>query len=203
MAKQKKAKTEDARGPRSARAVVKRMAEPARRGDGENGGVENLDKVRDILFGSQMRDNDRRFGRVEEKVVKETTDLREEMRKRMESLEAFLRKETQSVLERLKSEQAQRAEAVKEVAQELKETSKAFQVRAGELQEQTAEAQREMRQEILDQSKVLRDELQLARADGATELERASSDLRAQKLDKAALADLLTEMAARLNEQAE
>ncbi|MDP9174781.1 MAG: hypothetical protein M3O30_13090 [Planctomycetota bacterium] len=181
---------------------VKRVVEAARR-DGDNGGVENLDKVRDILFGSQLRDTERRFGRVEERVVKETTDLREEMRKRMESLEAFLRKETQSVLERLKTEQSQRIEAVKEVAVELKETTKSVQLRATELQETIAEAQRELRQEILDQSKALRDELQLARADVTAELDRTAGELRLQKLDKAALSDLLTEMAARLSEQAE
>src|SRR5271166_1295950 len=73
-----------------------------------NGGVENLDKVRDILFGSQMRDNERRFARLEERVLKESTEVREEGRKRLESLEAFVRKEVQSLVERVKNEQTQR-----------------------------------------------------------------------------------------------
>src|SRR5579862_7083222 len=77
-------------------------------GNEPEGGVENLDKVRDILFGSQMRDADRRFGKIEERFSKETGDLRDDTRKRLESLEAFARKEIQSVLERIKNEQAQR-----------------------------------------------------------------------------------------------
>ncbi len=34
-------------------------------------GTGNLEKVRDILFGAQMRDYDRRFARLEERLVKE------------------------------------------------------------------------------------------------------------------------------------
>src|SRR6187551_111575 len=34
----------------------------------------NLDKVRDLLFGGQMRDYDRKFARLEERLVKETAD---------------------------------------------------------------------------------------------------------------------------------
>ncbi len=107
----------------------------------------------------------------------------------------------QSVLERLKAEQTQRAENDKELASELKEAAKAFQARATELQDAISENARELRQEILDQSKVLRDELQASRLDAAAELERTAGELRTQKLDKAALADLLTEMAARLSEE--
>ena len=49
-----------------------------------NGGAENadrpgnVDKIRDILFGSQMRDYDKKFARIEERLLKETADLREE-----------------------------------------------------------------------------------------------------------------------------
>jgi hypothetical protein len=184
--------------------TAKRPPEAARRTNGEaeaSPGVENLDKVRDILFGSQMRDNERRFGRLEERLAKEATDLRDETRKRLDSLEAYVRKELQTLLERLKAEQTQRNEGDKELATELKEAAKALQARATELADSAAEAQRELRQEILDQSKVMRDELQAARLDGATELERTASDLRSQKIDKAALSDMFTEMAARLSEE--
>jgi len=201
MAKQSK-KTRNAADVQTDRRTVKHP-ETARRGaDGENtSGVENLDKVRDILFGSQMRDNERRFGRLEERLIKETADLRDETRKRLDSLESFIRKEIQSVVERLKVEQVQRGDAVKELAAELKEAIKSFSARATELAEQMAETTRQLRQEMLDQSKALRDELQAGRADAMAQIDAAAGELRAQKLDKAALADLLSQMAARLSEQ--
>ena len=47
----------------------------------EQAGGASLDKVRDILFGVQMRDYDRRFARLEERLVKETADLKDEVKK--------------------------------------------------------------------------------------------------------------------------
>ena len=201
MAKQSK-KSRGSAETQSDTQTLKRPENSRRSNDGENSaGVENLDKVRDILFGSQMRDNERRFGRLEERLIKDTADLRDESRKRLDSLEAFVRKEIQSVVERLKVEQAQRGDAVKEVAGELKEAVKSFSARATELTEQLAEATRELRQEMLDQSKALRDELQAGRADAVAQIDAAAGELRTQKMDKAALADLFSEMAARLGEQ--
>jgi hypothetical protein len=162
-------------------------------------GVENLDKVRDILFGSQLRDNERRFGRLEEQVAKETGEVRDEVRKRLESLEAFVRKEVQSIIDRVKNEQSQRTESLRELAQELKETVKSFQQRATELQDQSTETHREIRQEIQVQGKSLRDELSAARLEAVAQMQQSADELQSQKLDKAAMIDLFTEMAGRLS----
>ena len=153
----------------------------------ERGEVENLDRVRDILFGSQVRDSERRIGKLEELVTKEMADVREDVRKRLEAIEASVRKEVQSLLERLKAEQAQRGEAIKEVLQELKESAKSFQQRCGELQEQSAEAQKALRQEIADQAKSLRGDMLQARAEGVAELQRTSTELRTRMVDRSAL----------------
>jgi hypothetical protein len=50
----------------------------------------NVDKIRDILFGSQMRDYDKRFGRLEERLAKAADALREDLKKRFDSLESFV-----------------------------------------------------------------------------------------------------------------
>lgn len=169
----------------------------------DHSGVENLDKVRDILFGSQIRDNERRFVRLEERVAKETVDVREESRKRLDTVESYLKKEVQSLLERLKSEQTQRADALKDVAADLKQTAKDLQQRTTELQDQLSEAQRELRQEMLEQSKTLGQELQQSRLEAAGELERAAGELRSQKLDRATMAELLMELAAKISQESE
>ena len=59
--------------------------------DGTN--PASLDKVRDILFGNQMRDVERRFARLEERLLKETTDLKDDVRRRLDTLEAYMRRE--------------------------------------------------------------------------------------------------------------
>src|SRR5690349_16058116 len=56
-------------------------AAPQPAADGTN--PASLDKVRDILFGNQMRDVERRFARLEERLIKETADLKEDVRRRL------------------------------------------------------------------------------------------------------------------------
>src|SRR5262245_38596065 len=67
----------------------------------EEPGVANLDRVRDILFGAHMRDYDRRFARLEERLVKETTTLNDEVRRRLTVLEEFVKREAESLAERI------------------------------------------------------------------------------------------------------
>ncbi|MBW4571424.1 MAG: hypothetical protein KME31_26440 [Tolypothrix carrinoi HA7290-LM1] len=53
--------------------------------------INSLDKVRDILFGNQMREVERKFARLEERLIKECTNLRDENRKRLDSLESYFK----------------------------------------------------------------------------------------------------------------
>src|ERR1700722_528307 len=75
----------------------------------------NVDKIRDILFGSQMRDYDKSFGRLEDRLIKDAEALRDEMKRRFESLEAFVQKELESLGQRLKAEKSERGESVKDL----------------------------------------------------------------------------------------
>lgn len=177
-------------------------AAPRKNGDADAGTsptAENLDKVRDILFGAQMRDADRRFLRLEERLGKDLTDVREETRKRLESLEAFAKKEVQSLVERQKSEQGQRTEAVKELMQELRELGKTLSKRADDLEEQHTAGRREIHEELLEQSKGLRDDIVRSQLDLSTALQSAMDELRSEKADRSSLAELFSEMALRLN----
>ena len=145
-----------------------------------------------------MRDQEKRFSRVDERIAKETGDLREEVRKRLDSLEAYVKKEVQSLLERIRNEHEERDEAVKELAQTHKESAKAADKRLSQLDDRLAGAQRDSRQELLDQSKTLRDEIRQSEGSVTAALERSTGELRTEKLDRGALAGLLTEMALRL-----
>src|SRR5262245_13792193 len=78
-------------------------------------GVANLDKVRDILFGAQMRDYDRRFTRLEERMLKEVSDARDDTRRRFDQLENFIRQEIAALGERLRAENQQRSQATEDI----------------------------------------------------------------------------------------
>ena len=75
------------------------------------GGAGNVDKIRDILFGTQMRDYEARFARLEETLVKETVEIRETNRRRFEQMEGFIKRELESLQTRLKSERDERLDS--------------------------------------------------------------------------------------------
>jgi seryl-tRNA synthetase len=161
----------------------------------------NIDKVRDILFGGQMRDYERRFARLEERLVQETAELKDEVRKRLAALDEFIRKEAESLADRIKTEQEERSDATKDLAREQREAAKALEKKAGQLDDALGRAQRELRQQILDLHQRMTDDLRQKTDDVLSRISREAGELRADKADRATLAALLTEMAMRLNNE--
>jgi hypothetical protein len=166
----------------------------------EETGPGNLDKVRDILFGSQMRDLDRRFAKVEERLSRETAELKDDLRRRLDALEQFVRTEIDMLVQRIKAEHDDRTESVAGVSRDLQAASGALDKKIGTVDDQLARAQRELRQQILDVHQRLADDLR-DKMDGVLlRLSGTAEDLRAEKTDRTALAALFTEMAMRLSE---
>jgi DNA repair exonuclease SbcCD ATPase subunit len=161
----------------------------------------NIDKVRDILFGGQMRDYDRRFSRLEERLVQETAELKDDVRRRLTALEQFVKGEAASLADRIKTENDERTDATKDLSRELREQAKAFEKKTGGLDDQIGRVQRELRQQILELHQQLTDDLRRKIEEVLARLGRESAELRHDKTDRATLAALLTEMAMRLNNE--
>ena len=181
------------------------VATPAATGTADSGrpaaevaGAANLDKVRDILFGVQMREFERRFARLEDRLVKETNDLKDDVKKRLEALESYARQESEALAAQIKAEQNSRGEAHRDLSRELNETAKAFERRTSALDEQLAKGQRESRQQLLEQYQRLSEEIRTKMDDVLATLAREAHELRTDKTDRAVLASLLSEMALRL-----
>ena len=160
----------------------------------------NVDKIREIIFGTQMRDYDTKFARVEDRLFKEAADLREDIKRRFASLEAFIKSELAALTEADKTERTERAAAVKELAAEAKDHAKGAEKKATQLEEQSAKAQRELRQLIFDESKRLAEEIEQKHAAAASELGREAREIRGTLTDRHALSDLFAELALRLND---
>ena len=159
----------------------------------------NVDKIRDILFGGQMRDYDKRFSRLEERLTKESAELRAETRRLFETLETFVKKEIEALTERLQAEQQSRETSVQSVSGELRETAKSLDAQLQQSVERATRAQGDLRQQILDQSKSLIDEMVRKHNELAATFAREVAELNHGKTDRAALSALFTEVAMRLN----
>ena len=96
---------------------------------------ESLDKVRDILFGGQMRAVESRLQGIEERLRQEHEALRADFARQVESLDAFIRSEVQILNERLAAERTKRTEELKSLAAEIKEAIRALEKRHVKLEE--------------------------------------------------------------------
>jgi hypothetical protein len=161
----------------------------------------NLDKVRDILFGGQARDYDRRFQRLEERLLKETAELKDDLRKRLSTLEQFVKQETASLADRIKTEHDERTDATKDLARDAREAAKAFEKKTGQIDDLVGKVQRELRQQILEARQSLNDDFRQKIDDVLLRLTQESTELRNEKTDRATLAALLTDMAMRLSSE--
>jgi hypothetical protein len=174
---------------------------PAAQAPSGDAGSGNVDKIRDILFGSNMRDYERRFTRLEEALKKESLDLRETTRHHLEALEGYVHKELAALEARLNTERDERSEGHSRLAVELSSASTSILKKVGEIENHEAQSKREIRNDMLQQSKELTDAIRHKGEELIALLERRAQELHDAKTDRAALAGLFSEVALRLSDQ--
>ncbi|AXC11433.1 ATPase [Acidisarcina polymorpha] len=163
----------------------------------------SVEKVRDILFGSQIKQFETRFNRLEENLRRETVELKETMRRRFESVEGFFKSETEALATRLRAERDERASACQTIDQDLKATHDAIGRQIHALDAATAEAQSGLRLELMAESRKLLDEIAERNESVRTLIEHRIAELRYQKADRALLSTLLTDLGAQLSDDSQ
>lgn len=162
------------------------------------GHPESLDKVRDILFGGQMRLVEGRLQALEERIQREQQAIRTEFTKRCGELEAAAKKDLETLNERLGAERTKRAEDLKALAAECKDSFRAIEKRHAKLEEIHAQSDAELRDQLLQVSSSTSDEIKQLSDRLTTELSVAVTALESEKLDTVTLSDMLTSMASAL-----
>jgi chromosome segregation ATPase len=99
-----------------------------------------IEQVREILFGAQLKDMEVRFKRQEERFARELADVRDSLKKRLDSLENFMKTEVTGLFDRLKREQDEREAAQKS---EQRERAEALAAESRERAEALRQEQRE------------------------------------------------------------
>jgi hypothetical protein len=96
------------------------------------GSAETVERIREILFGPQIREYGQRMSRIEERLSQETTELKAEVRRRLDSLDAFTRQEMSDLRERLRTERGERTESAARLSQTLADSIKSLERRLTE-----------------------------------------------------------------------
>jgi hypothetical protein len=127
------------------------MADASQAGMSATHGInEGLEQIREIVVGDFERDVERRLARIEGSLA----EVPQEARRRMEVIEAHLRKEIEALSGRAGTETVDTRDAVHALEQ-----------RMTKLEDMIAKQQQALRQEILDQAKLFLDELHGLRAE--------------------------------------
>lgn len=162
---------------------------------------QNVDRIRSILFGSQMRDYDGRFQRLEERLVRDAADVRGDLQKRLEALENFMKGEVESMTGRVRAENAERTQALGKLAHDLGETARGLELKLSNLDNQAATDIRDLRQQLLEQSKALSEEIRNKHEQMKAGLEQEAQQIRGAMTGREALAEMLSEVSLRLKNE--
>jgi DNA repair exonuclease SbcCD ATPase subunit len=163
----------------------------------------NVDQIRDILFGGQMRDYERRFQELEERSRKELDKLRSEVVKRLEQIDSLIHdnqersgQQFKKLEQDLRASSAQSDERLNSAQKQLKQDLSSI----DDKHDKAAQTLRERLHKLASESQ---DSLRARAEELAADMQRQFAQLHDQKTARDELAGLLTEMAMRLNRQFE
>lgn len=160
---------------------------------------ESLDKVRDILFGGQMRAVEGRLHALQERLLNEQAQMRADLGRQLAAIEAEARRERQVLAEQLAAERSKRGEELKALGAELGDALRGLERRHVKLEEMSGEADAELRDSVLEQGRAVSAQIERLSQRITAELHREVAGLRHDKADVSALADVFSGMAGRLN----
>ena len=158
----------------------------------------NLERTREILFGPNLRDIDKRFVRLEERLTREIGEAREEFRRRLEQFETHFKSEVESLNGHVASEREERSRLLKQSIADRTTADSALEEKLSQLLESSGRATRDLTTHTREQHRMLAEELQHKFDTLTSHLARESTALREDKTDRHALADMLGEIAMRL-----
>lgn len=162
---------------------------------------QDVEQIREILFGGHMRDYEHRFAQLEQRYTEQTRKLAEEVARRFGKLEEYLQKELKSLNDALSRERNERRGDSNLAAEQAQALQREMQERVAELEEKADEEAREMRAALHNTSAELGDAILSNREQIEKSLNQEASTLHDEKVSRTDMAELLSEVALRLKRE--
>ena len=160
---------------------------------------ENIDKIRDILFGVQVRDFETRFARLEKYFDEEMSKNRAETQKQFAKIEDLIEKHNASLSEKIYNEQDSRTASIKDLSEDLKIAAGELSKEISGLRDKTAANEAEIKKSLADRSNELAEMVKETQKETLASLETKADDLDDSKADRRSLAKAFNEIAQLLN----
>lgn len=174
--------------------------------------IVSMNQVRDLLFGTQLRDIETRFQRHEARFLREVNDAREALKVRLDSLENFMRSETASLAHRvnteaaerdamLKAEQRERIEAFNTLAGNIAAAEKEFERRIAALSSTLENTEQEIRKLMQSETNSLNNNIDEKYTAALNVISETAAQIRQDMVYRSTLSNMFTEMAIKLSNQ--
>lgn len=167
----------------------------------DEGSQENVEKIRDILFGGHMRDYETRFKDIDSLIIREVSRLNKDMDARLNQLDKYVKEEFKLLGEKLQGERKDRNAGIEELNTTLGETRKAIEQRIADVDETHGAAEQEIRNRLHEQATELLSTITNNQEAIESSLRQETRKLGDDKVARKDMAGLLTEMALRLQRE--
>ncbi len=158
----------------------------------------NVDKIREIIFGGQMRDYERRFNELESQIRADLDSLRELWSRQLKSLEDFVKTEVSRLNDRVQADKKDSKESFRKVESDLREAASVTEQSIQELDNRLSAEQRDIRTQIHAQSQSFEEALVQMREALKKDTSRLGDRLESEKVSRQELSGFFTEVAMRL-----
>jgi hypothetical protein len=165
-----------------------------------NAEVVGVDKIRDLLFGNQMQDYDRRFSKLEERFHQRFKEIEADTARNLTAFESNAKKQIDSLANQIREEKDVRSDADKETDRTLREQNQGLEKRLRSMSDQLNQLERDTADRLTQEAQVLRDGIKRRNEDTQHTLEKMFAELSNVKTDRNLLAGLFVEVAKCLNQ---
>ncbi len=166
--------------------------------DDSMGGIGNVEKIRDILFGTHIRDYDKRFKRLEDRLIQEGQQLRDDISQRIRALEELLNTEIDALSEKAKVDRQERILSVQDLQQELGALKNELNNRSSQLEEQFGKELKQLRQQLHLRSQEFATQLRSQNENLNELIKQEITALQEEKVSRNDLAAFFSEFSLRL-----
>ncbi len=160
-----------------------------------------LDRVREILIGSQMRAQEQNLARFEERMLRVAEGVREELCRRVDELSRQMADRVGVLRSELESEKSGRTDATAQIHNEIEQLQRLHREEVERLRDESIRAQGRFQAELQERCDQLRREIEAQQKLRFDDQRQSIETLRFDKMDRVELASLLAELAMRLDEQ--
>jgi uncharacterized phage infection (PIP) family protein YhgE len=161
---------------------------------------DSVDRIRDILFGTQARQFEKQFISMGETLSKELGRLRDQADKNLEALGSRTKKDLDALGQELKAEQTERTGSVSDLSRKLDKAQKDLDKKLTQLADQSKERHADLQKQLAEQIKGLRKDLEKRDEEMTSRLRDAIGRLTLHKTDRLGLAMIFADVASRLKE---